>query len=470
MTKMNEKRRLSNGTIFGYGLGALADAAANNFFLMYMLYFLTAIVGLSAGKAGAIISITTTIVAIAVVLIGPASDRTRKKKGTRRTYLVIGAIMLLVGLILVFKPMTGLSGTGKFCYYIVFFMITYLGYAVFLVPYNAMGAELTEDYDERTKLRTPATIMNYVGNIIGVSLPMAGVAFLMNYVSGEGAAWNLYAAIVAIVCFIAVIIAWITTKGKEMPVESEAQASNIFKEFWQIIKLRPFKWIIGIVGIFGIGYTVFSSGLTYYVLYYAGLTEVQMSTAMLIWIFIGMGLTVIMSIVSAKTSKKTAIAAGFLIAAVCLVIFWFCGVHSLGMLILMLGVFGIGNASFWLLIYPIVYDIAELYEYKYGERKEGALLSLYGFIFTLSTALGAQVLTRAMTMVGYDSSLAEQSAATIDGIANIVIGIPVIALVLCGVLGLTYPLTKNAFATLMTQLERKRNGESTDETGLERIL
>ena len=99
---MNEKRKLSNGTIFGYGFGAFSDAAANNFFLLYMLYSFTTVVGMSAGKSGAIISITTVVAAVVAIFIGPASDRTRAKKGTRRIYLVIGALMLLVGLSLVF--------------------------------------------------------------------------------------------------------------------------------------------------------------------------------------------------------------------------------------------------------------------------------------------------------------------------------------------------------------------------------
>lgn len=469
---MNEKRKLSNATIVGYGAGALSDAAANNFFLMYTLYFLTAVVGLSAAKSGAIISITTVVVAVAGIIIGPASDRTRAKRGSRRTYLLVGAILLLVGLALLYKPIYGMGDNGKFFYYIVFFMITYLGYGIFVVPYNALGAELTDDYDERTKLRTPATIMNGIGNIIGISLPLAGVTFLMNYVSSEGSAWNIYAIAVGVVCFIAIIITWSSTKNKELPVDSEADKdnANIFKAFWQIIKLRPFKWIIATVAVFGIGYTVFSSGLTYYVLYYAGLTEVQMSTAMLIYIFLGMAWTVVMSVIATKTDKKTAMAAGLIISALCTASFWLIGIHSFVMLALMLALFGIGNASFWLIIYPLMYDIAELYEYKYGERKEGALMSLYGFIFTLSTALGAQVLTITMTIVGYDPSLPQQSAETVNGIAGIVLGIPALAMVICGILSLTYPLTKKTFGNLMEQLEHKRKGEPVDESTLVRIL
>ena len=114
-------------------------------------------------------------------------------------------------------------------------------------------------------------------------------------------------------------------------------------------------------------------------------------------------------------------------------VLYFTGVHSFAMLIVLLLIFGLGNGAYWLIIYPIVYDLAELYEYKYGKRKEGALMSLYGVIFTLSTALGTQVLMLTMTAAGYDPSLTVQSEGTVSGISAIVIGIPVIVFILAAI-------------------------------------
>ena len=151
---MNETKKLSNKTIFGYGFGAMADAAAYNFYIMYALYFLTTIAGLSAGKAGLVISVATVIAAIVGVVLGPISDNTRSRFGRRRPYLLAGGTVLLVGLVLFFRPME-FSDSGKFAYYMAMFIIINIGYGVFLIPYNALGAELTNDYDERTKLRTP---------------------------------------------------------------------------------------------------------------------------------------------------------------------------------------------------------------------------------------------------------------------------------------------------------------------------
>lgn len=132
--------------------------------------------------------------------------------------------------------------------------------------------------------------------------------------------------------------------------------------------------------------------------------------------------------------------------------------------------FGFGNGAYWLLIYPLIYDMSEVYEYKYGKRKEGSLLSILAFIFTLATSLGTQVLTISMTMVGYDPSLPVQSEATTNGIANIIFGIPIATFSLGALCCLAYPLSKKGYEKLVAELEKKRAGEEVDETGLERII
>lgn len=469
---MNETKKLSNKTIFGYAFGSLADAASYNFIIMYMLYFLTAIIGLSAGKAGIIISISTIASAVYGLCIGPMSDNTRSKYGRRRPYLLIGAALLFIGLILLFRPL-GLSEGGAFAFYLIMLLIVWIGYGSFLTPYNALGSELTADYDERTKLRTPAGIFNCIGNIIGISLPLTAVAFFAKRGASEGEAWSYFAIILAAACAISILITWKVTKGKELPMEilmQEEKENNPVKTYWQILKLKPFRWIIGFVAMFGIGYTVFQSGLVYYILFYAGMTEAQMSQAMFINIFIAMITTVVISAVAMKINKKMAFAVCFFISAAGMILLYFAGVKSFAMLLVLLAVFGIGNGAYWLLIYPIIYDLSEVYEYKYGKRKEGSLLSMLAFIFTLATSLGTQVLTILMEVVGYDPSLPVQSEETVNGIANIIFGIPIAAFVLGALFCIGYPLSKKAYENLVGQLEKKKAGESTDETGLERVV
>ena len=290
----------------------------------------------------------------------------------------------------------------------------------------------------------------------------------------EGKAWNYFAIILGAACLIAILITFFTTKGRDAVPETAAETTekrtNPIKDYWEIIKLKPFKWIIIICVLFGIGYMAFQSGLIYYILFFAGMTEAQMSSAMFINIFVSMAITVVISILAGKIHKNMAVAVCLCFSALGMIILYIAGVKSFGMLLVLLAVFGFGNASFWLLIYPIVYDISEVYEYKYGKRKEGTILSVYAFVFTLATSLGTQVLTTLLTIAGYDPTLPQQSAETVSGIANIVFGVPIATFILGGIVCIIYPMTKKTYTKLMEQLDSKRNGRETDDSELGRIV
>ncbi len=204
--------------------------------------------------------------------------------------------------------------------------------------------------------------------------------------------------------------------------------------------------------------------------YTCGLSEVQYSTAMLIWIFIGMILTFIVSFFATKTNKKFAMAIGMVVSGISMIIFYIVGIHSFVMLVIMLALFGVANCSFWLLIYPLMYDMAEVYEYKYGTRQEGSIMSLYGFIFQISVAIGTQVLTKAMTFIGFDPAAGVLMDSSLNGVGSIVMCIPVGCFLIVALCCAAYPITKNSFAKLMEQLEIKRAGGTVDETELKRII
>ena len=214
----------------------------------------------------------------------------------------------------------------------------------------------------------------------------------------------------------------------------------------------------------------FQSGLIYYVLFFAGMTEAQMSSAMFINIFVSMAITVVVSALAGKINKNMAMAVCFFFSALGMIILYFIGVKSFGMLLVLLAIFGFGNAAFWLLIYPVVYDISEVYEYKYGKRKEGTILSVYAFIFTLASSLGMQVLTTLLTMVGYDPALPQQNIDTVNGIADIVFGVPIAAFVLGGLVCIAYPVSKKTYEKLLEQLDNKKNEKETDESELKRVV
>lgn len=464
--------RLSTGTILGYGTASIADAGMYNFVVMYMIFFMTNVAGVDPVKAGGIYSIAIICQAILTLFIGPISDGTKSRFGRRRPYILIGGITMAISAVMIFTAVD-FGETGTYTYYLIGCVVYFLSYMLWMTPYTALGSEMTLDYDERTKLRTPATIFQNVGNIIGMSLPMATIAFFASHGAGDVGAWRYFTIILAVVSLICILITWRATKGKELPAEevfTEKSDGNPVKSYLRILTLKPVRWLIGIALMFFIGYSVYQSGLTYYVLYCAGMTEAQMSTAMLINIFIGIVMTVVISKLAQQTDKRITMAVCFLIAALGMIVFNFMGVSSMAGLIILMIFFNIGNGAFWLLSYPIQYDVAEVYDYKYSGRKEATIYTFMALIGSLASAIGAQVLTRGLAATGYDPMLGAQSAEVIDGISMTILGIPAIAFVIAAVFCFLFPITKKKYEVLIAQKERKAQGLDVDESELKRIV
>ena len=133
--------------LLGYGAATVADSGPYNFVTVYLILFWTTVVGISPERAGTISSIIILLDGITGVLIGYISDNTRSSQGRRRPYLLAAVSPLVIGLTLLFTVFQG--GTViQTAFYIVAGCMFWLGFSMYYTPYTALGAELTDDYNE----------------------------------------------------------------------------------------------------------------------------------------------------------------------------------------------------------------------------------------------------------------------------------------------------------------------------------
>lgn len=470
---MESSQKLSAKTCLGYGSASIADALTYNFVLMFFLFFLTNVAGINPAFAGTIALIATLWDAFTNPIIGQISDNTTSKYGRRRPFLLIASIPLGIAIILMFSNFP-ISGAVQAIYYIVITIVFWTSYTMFYIPYTSLGAELTSDYDERTKLRMPATIFNYIGNILGISAPLFLVTLLMNKGLEIGDAWNKVAIIVAIVAFISIIVTWFSTKGKELKISKaeiqEASKENLFKVFLKIIKLKPYKYLMLICLLFIFAYTILNADMLYFVQYKMGLGESDMSKVTLIFIVVGMVMVPCIAFLGTKLGKKNAVMVCFGISAVCMILFKFIGIDSFGILVVYMLIFGIANCAYWQLIPAMIYDMCEIYEYKYGERREGAVTALCIFAVKVGSAISLQTLGIILAFNGYNAEATTQSAQAISGIENAFTVIPGVILILAVCVLIVFPVTKRSYNLLLNALEEKKKGTTPNEEGLERLV
>jgi glycoside/pentoside/hexuronide:cation symporter, GPH family len=139
-----------------YAIGASGEAIKNAAF-GFLLIFYNQVLGLS----GTLTSLALAIALVADAIIDPAigswSDGMQTRYGRR--HMLMGAAILPFCLLIfgLFWPPEGLSDLALFAWLTVFTVGTRAGLAVFHVPYLSLGAELTQDYQERTQIAAART-------------------------------------------------------------------------------------------------------------------------------------------------------------------------------------------------------------------------------------------------------------------------------------------------------------------------
>ena len=187
--------RIPMKTKFGYSMGTMGDVIAFNFFYAYFIYYLTDFAGLPPVMAGIISMITVWFDAITDPIIGGLSDRSKNPKGRRGPFLIYGAILEYITLILMYTVMPIDSVAFKFVWYLIIGCSFWLGYTLFVIPFLALGAELTQDYEERNALSTFRGIFIYVASWFGTAGPMVVIAFVERAGIGEKWAWTIGAVV-----------------------------------------------------------------------------------------------------------------------------------------------------------------------------------------------------------------------------------------------------------------------------------
>lgn len=144
----------------------MAEGMANEAFAFFLFFYYTAVLGLSGALAGQAILIALLFDAVTDPLVGVASDRTTSRFGRRHPFLYAAALPVGLCFYAVFAPPAGLSQLGLFAWLAFFAVATRAAMTLFHVPHLALGAELSDDYEERTAIVTLQFLFTRTGHAI----------------------------------------------------------------------------------------------------------------------------------------------------------------------------------------------------------------------------------------------------------------------------------------------------------------
>ncbi|MCE2487022.1 MAG: MFS transporter, partial [Desulfurellaceae bacterium] len=151
---MHAPGRLSHRVKIAYGFGLSAEGIKTNAFTLFLLFYYQQIVGLDPGLCGVALFVALLIDAVTDPAVGVWSDGFRSRLGRRHPFMYAAGLPLAVCFVAVFLPPRGLSQAGLFAWLLGSASATRFAMTLFAIPHQALVAELTQDYDERTSLQT----------------------------------------------------------------------------------------------------------------------------------------------------------------------------------------------------------------------------------------------------------------------------------------------------------------------------
>lgn len=151
-----------------YGVGEMAkgveDAATN----LFVLFFFSQVLGLPGWAVGLVTGVALVIDAVTDPLMGSWSDGFRHRWGRRHPFLLASALPVGLTFALIFSP-PALGPLGLTLWAAATLIAHRLALTVFFVPHMALGAELSADYDERTRVAGIRVFFTYLGAAVFIA-------------------------------------------------------------------------------------------------------------------------------------------------------------------------------------------------------------------------------------------------------------------------------------------------------------
>ncbi|MCQ4638592.1 MFS transporter [Anaerovorax odorimutans] len=453
-----EERHFTRKEKISYGAASLGDTAVYNLLIIYSLYFMTDVVKLNPLIAGNITFIATVWNAFSVGLMGYLSDRHPLKGGKRIPYMRLSILPMAIALVLFFSVTEG-SSLYEAGYYTVMLAILMTAHSNFMIPYEALGADLTMNPHERTDLRGYARFFMGMGNLVAVVFLLPIIAVLETKGVSTSGAWQIVICVIAVIAAISQAITCKAFKNETKVEKKEAinqDSQKLFKEYLAVLRLKPFRQLLLITLLICVANVFCNSSIAYFMKYNLGITENSKALVLGIMTVVGIVMTPILSHLSKKYDKKAIMTLCYLITAIAFLTFAIIKISSIVMLCIYIVIFTVGTSAYWQLIYAMLYDISEIDEYENNRRREATILSMSKIILKLSNACAAQLLAIVLFIFGYDQNAAVQSSEALWGIQCSLTIIPGLLFAVAAVGVKRYPVSEEKHMEIVQALKKRK--------------
>jgi len=447
----NSPDRLSWLTILGFGQLAVPLAFAGLPIAVFVSKFYAEDLEINIETVGFILLVARLADFIVDPIIGYASDRTTWSMGRRRTWVLLGAPVFALGIWMLFLPPTTADAT----YLLIWIAVFYLGWTMITIPYGAWGAELSGDYNERSRITGIREIFTLVGLAIAGAIPVIiGTGVDAGHPNGAGY-WQamevLGITIIALTPIGVAIMFWTTPE----PSYSSTEHVSVWKGAKAAMVNLPFVRLFGATLFVRIASRAAEVLFLFYMVDAVGLTKEQgnhflpalIISAIVVaplWIWLGGVIT-----------KHKALSLAMLLAVAVFMVLPLFRESGYWPNIILFAVIGAAFSAPYTLGQSIAADVVDFDSLKTNEPRAGLIISFFGLAIKGGDALGAGFALMLVGWLGFEAGAAAKTPEAISALASVFSLLPITFYVMAVALIWTFPITPEVQRRVRRLVEKR---------------
>lgn len=445
------KGKVSLISKLAYGMGDVGCNFSWMFVGNFLMIFYTDVFGIGMGAVATLMLVSRFWDAINDPIIGSLTDKTRTRWGRFRPWLLFGAPITALVLVLTFWAHPDWSQTAKIIYMAVTYCILVLGYTCVNLPYGTLCGAMTQDIDERASLNTSRSVsaMIAIGIINIVTVP------LIEWFGGENAGYGYLSVAILYGIIFAACHLFCFHKTREVVEVPREQRLPLRVQLKAVMKNRPY--LLALLGQLLFGFILYgrNADMLYYFTYVEGSANLFSfySLAIIVPSIIG---AACFPMVFRWTENKgwTASIFSLLTGLTMIGLYFFSPQDSAIPFYLLAALSQFFFSGFNTAIYAIIPDCVEYGEWKTGIRNDGFQYAFVSLGNKIGMALGTSLLALALGNAGYVSN-AVQNDTVISIMRHAFSTLPGVLWVITAGCLLFYPLNKKTYNRIVEELDQK---------------
>jgi glycoside/pentoside/hexuronide:cation symporter, GPH family len=481
------ERRLGLSTRLYYGVGSVAFGVKDNGFTFFLAFFYTQVIGLPSATVGLAIMIALFLDALIDPVIGQLSDNLRSRWGRRHPFMYLSAVPVAASYLLLWNPPSGWSSTALLAYLVVTSILIRSFISLYEIPSAALSAELTTDYNERTRLLSYRYLFGWLGGL--TMYVLATGVFLRSDAGGAAGTLNrsgyeAYGWVAAGLMLVTILVSAIGTHrhipSLSQPAHKRITLKQFVGEMFATLSHRTFLFVLSAsffnAMALGLGFSI----TLYLVTYFYQFSSAQAATLGISSLLAAVFAFWLAPRISARMDKKPVtialILAAMLTSAAPIVLRLTGAFPENGAPLLFWLVFGFNTISSGLgitgqiLFSSMIADVVEDSELHTGRRQEGLFFAAAAFVNKAVSGAGIFATAFIVSAIALPQGVAPDAVPpeTIRALGLIFVPTTAVLYIAAAVLLLGYGITRRSHHETLRQLAERATSHASPRPVVQR--